>query len=61
MRQFTINEFRIVPAPMTGIGWVSVQRWCKEKGKYEHYSLFRSKSLAEDFIKHNNNMKHLCT
>jgi hypothetical protein len=51
MRQFTINEFRIVPAPMTGIGWVSVEKWDDEKKEYLHYSTFRTESFAREFIK----------
>lgn len=46
-----INEFRIVYAPMTGIGWVAVEKWDNEKGEYKHYSLFRTISSAEEFIK----------
>ena len=50
MQTVTINRFRIVPAPLTGIGWVAVQEWNSDAGAYVHLSTHRSQSEAETFI-----------
>lgn len=46
----TIGRFRTVPAPLTGIGWVAVQRWDDGAGRYVHVSTFRSETEADSFI-----------
>jgi hypothetical protein len=53
MQQVTIDRFRIVPAPLTGIGWVAVQEWDRVMAQYEHYATFRSMSEAATFINRN--------
>jgi hypothetical protein len=50
MQTITINRFRIVPAPQTGIGWVAVQEWNSDAGAYVHLSTHRSQDEAEAFI-----------
>ena len=50
MQKVTIDRYRIVPAPLTGIGWVAVQEWDDETGEYKHVSTFRSKDEANEFI-----------
>ena len=50
MGQILIDRFRIVPAPMTGIGWVAVQEWDLKSGAYKHYSSHRTITEAEEFI-----------
>ena len=40
--------YRVVPSPMTGIGWYSVQKW--NGSEYKHLSTFRSESMAYEFI-----------
>lgn len=44
----SIEEYRIVPAPLTGIGWYAVQMW--NGYEYEHVSTFRSVEQAQEFI-----------
>ncbi len=36
MQKVTIDRNRIVPALLTGIGWVAVQEWDDEAGEYKH-------------------------
>ena len=50
MQQVTIDKYRIVPAPTTGIGWVSVEVWDNPAGQYKHLSTYRSQSEADTFI-----------
>ena len=50
MKFIEIPLYRIVPAEQTGIGWVAVEKWNMESGRYERLSAFRSKELAEEFI-----------
>lgn len=50
MQQVTIDKFRIVPASLTGIGWVAVQEWDNNSGEYRHVACFRSKAEAVIFI-----------
>jgi hypothetical protein len=50
MQQVVIDRFRIIPAPMTGIGWVSVQMWIDISAKYEHVATFRSRTEAQEYI-----------
>jgi len=50
MQKVTIDKFRIVQAPQTGIGWVAVQEWNDDDGEYRHVSTFRSKDEAESCI-----------
>jgi hypothetical protein len=50
MQTITINRYRIVPAPSTGIGWVAVQEWNGTAGAYVHLSTHRSQSDAEAYI-----------
>lgn len=50
MQKITIDRFRIVPAPMTGIGWVAVQKWDSATGVYKHLSTFRSREEGKAFI-----------
>lgn len=50
MQKVTIDRFRIVPAPMTGIGWVAVQEWDDKIGEYKHLSTFRTSEEAELLI-----------
>ena len=40
----------MVPAPLTGIGWVAVQRWDEKAGEYRHMVTLRSQGEAEEFI-----------
>ncbi len=48
MSTISIEEYRIVPAPLTGIGWYAVQMW--NGYEYEHVSTFRSVEQAQEFI-----------
>ena len=50
MQKISIDKYRIVPAPLTGIGWVAVQEWDSDKGEYRHVATFRSKDEANEFI-----------
>ena len=50
MKFIEIPLYRIVPAPLTGIGWVAVEMWDSVFGRYVHLSTFRSAELAEEFI-----------
>lgn len=50
MEKITIDKYRIVPAPTTGIGWVAVQSWDNVVGAYKHISTHRSESESKDFI-----------
>jgi len=50
MKCIEIPLYRIVPAPLTGIGWVAVEIWSPGLGKYVCLSTFRSSDLAEEFI-----------
>lgn len=52
MLKVTINKYRIVQAPQTGIGWVAVQQWDDFAGKYRHVSTHRSGDEANDLIIH---------
>jgi len=52
MKFIEIPVYRIVPAPITGIGWVAVERWNDVLGRYGHVSTFRSETQAEEFIEH---------
>jgi hypothetical protein len=47
MNQITIDRFRIVPAPLTGIGWVAVQEWDNDSGEYRHIAMVRTQEEAE--------------
>jgi hypothetical protein len=51
MQKVTIDRFRIVPAPQTGIGWVAVQEWDDTAGEYKHVSTFRNRDEAKLFSK----------
>jgi len=59
MQKISIDKYRIVPAPMTGIGWVAVQVWDDESGEYRHVASFRSKDKSEEFI--NNTFEKRCS
>jgi len=48
--QTSIPVFRIVPAPLTGIGWVALQRWDQGHGEYRHLATFRTTEEANKFI-----------
>lgn len=50
MQKISIDKYRIVPAPLTGIGWVAVQEWDSDKGEYRHVATFRSKDETTEFI-----------
>lgn len=50
MQKVTIDKYRVVPAPQTGIGWVAVEAWDDAAGKYRHVSTFRSRDEAEFYI-----------
>jgi hypothetical protein len=50
MQKVTIERYRIVPAPQTGIGWVAVQFWDDAAGEFKNVSTFRSRDEAESFI-----------
>jgi len=50
MQKISIDRHRIVPAPMTGIGWVAVQGWSDEAGEYRHVTTCRSRDEAASFI-----------
>lgn len=50
MINLTIDKYRIVPAQLTGIGWVAVQEWDAVSGKYMHIATYRSEGNAEAFI-----------
>lgn len=51
MNKVSIDRFRIVPAPLTGIGWVAVQEWDDTVGAYRHIATYRSREEAESFIR----------
>lgn len=48
MQKVSIDKYLIVPAPLTGIGWVAVQKW--NSGEYRHFASFRSEDEANEFI-----------
>ncbi len=50
MQKVTIDRYRIVQAPQTGIGWVAVQEWDDAIGEYRHVSICRSMGETEAFI-----------
>lgn len=50
MQKVSIDKYRIVPAPLTGIGWVAVQEWDSDRGEYLHVATFRSEDEANAFI-----------
>jgi hypothetical protein len=50
METIVIEKYRIVPAPMTGIGWVAVEAWNVITGGYRHLSTHRSIEDAKNFI-----------
>jgi len=50
MQQVTIDRYRVVPAPLTGIGWVAVQEWNDIAGEYRHFSTYRSRDEAVTFL-----------
>jgi hypothetical protein len=50
MNRITIDRFRIVPAPLTGIGWVAVQEWDNNSGEYKHVGTFRSRDEVSIFL-----------
>ena len=50
MQKVSIDTYRIVPAPLTGIGWVAVQEWDSDRGEYKHVTTFRSQDEANTFI-----------
>ena len=50
MQKVSIDKYRIVPAPLTGIGWVAVQEWDSGRGEYRHVTTFRSQDEANAFI-----------
>jgi len=35
METIVIDKYRIVPAPLTGIGWVAVEAWYVITGEYK--------------------------
>lgn len=49
MQKVLIDRYRIVPAPQTGIGWVTVQEWDKQNGEYKSVSTFRTMKEAKKF------------
>lgn len=53
MQQVAIDKYRIVSAPLTGIGWVAVQQWDADMAKYRHVLTLRSRIEAEKFISSN--------
>lgn len=50
MSKITIDRFRIVPAPLTGIGWVAVQEWNISAGEYRHVATYRDEEGAKFFV-----------
>lgn len=50
MQKVSIDRHRIVPAPLTGFGWVAVQEWDSGRGEYKHVTTFRSGDEANVFI-----------
>lgn len=50
MQKISIDKYRIIPASLTGIGWVAIQEWDSDKGEYQHVATFRSKDEANGFI-----------
>ena len=50
MKFIKIPLYRIVPAPLTGIGWVAVEKWNSETGSYKFIDLCRSTGAAEEVI-----------
>jgi len=50
MQKVTIDRYRVVPAPQTGIGWVAVQEWNDASGEYKHVSTHRGRDEAEAYI-----------
>jgi hypothetical protein len=57
MKTVTIDRHRIVPSPLTGIGWLAVQEWNDEAGEYRHVATFRSKGEAEEFIRQDESIR----
>ena len=49
MQKVMIDRYRIVPAPQTGIGWVTVQEWNDAVGEYKNVSTFRTRKEAKRF------------
>ena len=49
METIIIDKYRIVPAPLTGIGWVAVEAWNAITGGYRHVSTHRSIEEAKIF------------
>jgi hypothetical protein len=45
-----MTKYIIKPAPQTGIGWFSVQRYSDRNQRYEHVGTFRGETAAQDFI-----------
>jgi len=50
MNKISIDRYRIVPSPLTGIGWVAVQMWDEDASKYGHIATYRSKDEADKYI-----------
>lgn len=50
METVVIDKYRIVPAPLTGIGWVAVEAWNVITGGYRHVATHRSMDEATSFI-----------
>lgn len=50
-KKVAIDRFRIVPAPLTGIGWVAVQEWNGDAGEYWHIATYRSMNEAEGCLR----------
>lgn len=50
MRYISIPLYRITPAPLTGMGWVAVQKFDALHRAYLHVASFRSADQAEAFI-----------
>ncbi len=49
----TIPEYRVVDCPETGIGWVALEKWDAESGRYAHVAVFRSRVEAERYCEAN--------
>ena len=45
-----MNKYRIVTG-ITGLGWVTVERWNEALGRYVPLTSFRSIEEAKEFIK----------
>lgn len=50
MKKILIDKFRIVPAPLTGFGWVAVHEWNGTACEYRHVSTFRSMAEAHIYV-----------